>query len=79
MAATTTIKVDPEVRDRLNTTAAARGVTPGRLVDELLTSYERAQWFADIRAAYDRLPAEDDYVAETIAWNETNGDGLAAD
>ncbi|MFV0532808.1 MAG: hypothetical protein ACK5MR_04035 [Cumulibacter sp.] len=77
MAATTTIKVSTEVRDRLNSAASVRGVTPGVLVEELIADYERARWFEAIRDRYDALPDEDDYVTETSAWDVTAGDGLA--
>lgn len=76
MAATTTIKVSTHVRDRLNSAASARGVTPGRLVEELIADYERARWFETIRARYDAMPADDDYDAETSAWDATAADGL---
>jgi len=78
MAATTTIKVSSEVRDRLNSAAASRGVTPGFLVEELVDRYERDQWFESIRARYSALSADDDYLAETGDWERaTVADGLA--
>lgn len=78
MAATTTIKVSTEVRDRLNSASAARGMTPGALISELVDSYERAQWFDAIARSYKNLPTDDDYHAETNEWDAaTAGDGLA--
>lgn len=80
MAATTTIKVSPEVRDRVNEVAASRGVTPGALVDELITNYERSAWFERIRSRYNELPADDDYFTETTEWEDaTVADGLTDD
>ena len=80
MAATTTIKVSPDVRDRLNRAAASRGVTPGALVEQLVADYERDRWFELIRSRYDALPADDDYATETREWEDaTIGDGLADD
>lgn len=73
---TTTIKVSTEVRDRLNAAAASRGLTPGALVQEFLSQYERGLWFEKIRTGYAALPSDDDYARETEEWDATLGDGL---
>ncbi|HET9104814.1 MAG TPA: hypothetical protein VFN55_15790 [Solirubrobacteraceae bacterium] len=66
--ATTTIKVPTELRDRINASARSRGMTAAGLLTELLDEHERAERFAAVKAAYARLPLEDDYWAETRAW-----------
>lgn len=76
MAATTTIKVTPATRDRVNDRARADGVTPAVLLEQLLDEHDRAQRFAAVRAAYAALPADDDYEAETARWDVVNSDGL---
>jgi len=76
MAATTTIKVTPHARDRINARSRERGVTPSVFVESLIDQYERAQRFAAIRAGYAALPADDDYFTETAEWDMTNTDGL---
>lgn len=75
-AATTTIKVTPAARDRINARAKARGVTPAVLLDALLDADDRAQRFAAVRAGYAALPPDDDYYDETAEWDATNADGL---
>lgn len=76
MAATTTIKVTPHARDRINARARAAGVTPAVFLERLLDADDRAQRFAAIRAGYKALPAGDDYDDETSAWDTTGADGL---
>lgn len=74
-AATTTIKVTPAARDRINERARARGMTPAALLEALLDADDRAQRFAAVRAGYAALPADDDYETESAAWDVTNDDG----
>lgn len=76
MAATTTIKVTPRARDRINERARARGVTPSAFLEILLDEYDRAQRFAAVRAAYAALPPDDDYYTETAEWDAVTADGL---
>lgn len=75
-AATTTIKVTPHARDRINERARARGMTPAALLEELLDADDRAQRFASVRAGYAALATGDDYQAETAEWAATSADGL---
>lgn len=80
MVATTTIKVTPAVRDRLNSASVARGITPGALVEELMDSYERATWFEQVRRGYEALSGADadSYTNESQEWESaTINDGLA--
>jgi hypothetical protein len=76
MAATTTIKVTPHTRDRINDRARAQGVTPATLVERLLDQDDRARRFDAVRAGYAALPADDDYYAETGEWEAVGTDGL---
>lgn len=75
-AATTTIKVTPRARDRINARARAAGVTPAVFLERLLDADERAQRFAAVRAGYEALGADDDYHDETAAWDTADADGL---
>lgn len=74
--ATATIKVTPRARDRINERARAQGVTPALFLDRLLDAEDRAQRFAAVRAGYAALPADDDFDAETAAWESAGSDGL---
>lgn len=75
-AATTTIKVTPHARDRINARARAAGVTPAVFLERLLDADDRAERFAAVRAAYNALPVDDGYHDETTAWDATATDGL---
>lgn len=74
----TTIKLDPAVRDRLNLEARKRGLTAGSFVEELLDAWSRDQRFAAIRQAMAQTPADliDSYAAEAAALDRLAGDGL---
>lgn len=76
MAASTTIKVTPQARDRINKSARAQGVTPAVLLEQLLDEHDRARRFAAVRAGYAALPADDDLTAESAEWDATSADGL---
>lgn len=78
-AASTTIKVTPQARDRINERARARGMTPAALLEALLDADDRAQRFAAVRAGYEALAAHDDYQAEVAEWDATSADGLDGD
>ncbi|WP_460835301.1 hypothetical protein [Nocardioides hungaricus] len=75
-AATTTIKVTPHARDRINERARARGLTPAALLEALLDADDRAQRFAAVRVGYAALPVDDDYYSEAAEWDAANTDGL---
>lgn len=74
----TTIKVDSEVRDRLNAEARKRGLTAGSFVEELLDAWAREQRFAAIREAMAQTPRNliDSYRAELSALDTLTDDGL---
>lgn len=76
MAATTTIKVTPRARDRINERARALHITPAVLLERLLDEHDRVQRFAAVRAGYAALATSDDYSAETAEWDSTSTDGL---
>ena len=75
MPAVTTIKVPPELRDRISRDAAARGVTAAALLAELVDRYEREQRLAAVGQAY-AAEEHSDYGEETSAWDEASADGL---
>lgn len=76
MAASTTIKVTPHARDRINNAARELRVTPAVLLEHMLDEHDRRQRFAAMGAAYAALGADDDYRAESAAWDVTSQDGL---
>jgi hypothetical protein len=82
-AATATVRVEPEVRDRINELASARGIRASQLVGELVREAEDAQLLADMNADFDRLnrdpAARERYDAELSEWDATLLDGLGAE
>ena len=80
MAATATIRVTPETRDRLNRISDRRGISAGELVDELARQAEDGALLDAAEKHYDELRADPKawelYRADVIAWEETAGDGL---
>lgn len=78
MAASTTIKVTPHARDRINERAREQGVTPAVLLEQMLDAADREDRFAAVRAGYAAL-ADQDYRAETAEWEAVSEDGLADD
>ena len=75
----TTIKLDSDLRDRLNAEARSRGVTAGSFVEELLETWLREQRFEAMRAAMARTSPADmaSYLEETRSFDELTGDTLA--
>lgn len=76
--ATTTIKVTPEVRDRLNEVAAAEGRTAGSIVEKLLDEYLWRQRIETAGRQMRAMTPEDraEYLAEAALWDATSADGL---
>lgn len=71
--ATTTIRVDRAVRDRLARVAHARGMTMAALVAQLAERLEDEQRWREIEAAYERLRRDDpagwaEYLDELAEW-----------
>ena len=76
MAATTTVKVTPTLRDRINGHAKASHVTPAGFLERLVEEYEKREWFASIKAAYEDQPITAEDQAETDLWDVTLADGI---
>jgi predicted transcriptional regulator len=80
MAATATVRVDPEVRDRINELAAARGIKASQLVGQLVRAAEEDQLLADMNADFEALgqnpEARAAYEEELREWDATLLDGL---
>ena len=74
----TTIKVDSDLRDRINALAAEQGRTAGSVIEMLL---EQFLWRQEVEAAKRHMRAASpevwaDYLAETQRWATTDTDGL---
>ncbi|MDA2987231.1 MAG: toxin-antitoxin system protein [Actinomycetota bacterium] len=76
--ASTTIKVSPEVRDRLNALAAEHGRTAGSMLEQLLTEHlwrhKMEQAKRQMRDAPPEVWAE--YMAEFATMDGSLADGL---
>jgi predicted transcriptional regulator len=72
MAATTTIKVPPALRDRVNREANTRGLTAAELLTELIDDYERRQRLDAFGRAF--AAADEQYQAETETWNSAEAE-----
>jgi len=81
MAASATIRVTPETRDRLNRISAERGISAGELVEELASEAEEHALLEAMERHYDELRSDSDgwkhHRREVEAWDGTAGDGLA--
>jgi hypothetical protein len=82
MAATATIRVTPETRDRLNRISSERGISAGELVDALAAEAEARTLLEAMTTHYEQLRADPEawaaHEAEVAAWDATAGDGLTA-
>lgn len=80
MAATATVRVEPDVRDRINELAAARGVKASQLLGALVRAAEESQLLADMNADFETLgqdpKARAAYDDELRDWDATLLDGL---
>jgi hypothetical protein len=80
MAATATVRVDPEVRDRINELAAARGIKASQLLGQLVRAAEEDQLLADMNADFAALGQDPEaraaYEEELRDWDATLLDGL---
>ncbi len=77
--AMTTIKIDSDLRDRLNGAAREQGVTAGSFVELLFERWLRDQRFAAMREAMARTPEDlaESYRRETVPWDAVAANGLA--
>lgn len=80
MAATATVRVDPDVRDRINQLAAAQGVRASALLSQLVREAEHAQLLAEMNSDFERLngdpAARERYDLELREWDAVLLDGL---
>ncbi len=80
MAATATIRVMPDTRERLKRLGRDRGLNTPDLLDSLVRHAEDDQLLADHEAAMDRIMADPEqaasYRSELSAWDSTLLDGL---
>jgi hypothetical protein len=78
MAATTTLRVRPETRDRINRLAREDRVSAPELIDRLVENEERDRLLAAMNVDFVRLRGDEaawaDYKAETTAWDTTSSD-----
>lgn len=76
--ATTTIKLDGRLRDRLNEEARRDGVTVARVLESMLAERDRARRFEALRAAIAATLPDDlaSHESETAEWDATVSDGL---
>jgi hypothetical protein len=83
MAATATVRVDPEVRDRINELAAARGIKASHLLGQLVRAAKEDQLLAEMNADFAALgqnrEARAAYEEELREWDATLLDGLGAE
>jgi len=75
----TTIKVDAELRDRLNERARERGEPVGSFVEEIFEAWLREQRFDRLATEIASTPPEvaRAAAAEDEAWDAVAGDGLS--
>jgi hypothetical protein len=80
MAASATVRIRPETRDRLRRLSRERGVSAPDLLDTLIRDAEDDQLLTEHEAAMERLMADPQqaasYRAEVEAWDGTLLDGL---
>jgi predicted transcriptional regulator len=80
MAATATVRVDPDVRERINKLAAAQGVPASALLGQLVREAEDDQLLAEMNSDFERLKedpaARERYDAELREWDSVLLDGL---
>lgn len=80
MAATTTIRVRSDTRERLKRLGRDRGLSTPDLLDSLARSAEDDQLLVEHEAAMDRIMADPEqaasYRSELSTWDGTLQDGL---
>ncbi|MDX6649358.1 MAG: hypothetical protein QOI91_1777 [Solirubrobacteraceae bacterium] len=78
MAATTTLRVRPETRDRINRLAQQDRVAAPELIDRLVEKEEQARLLLAMNQDFERLRDDDAgwaaFKAETAAWDTTSVD-----
>jgi len=81
MAATTTLRVRPATRDRLNRLAKAAGVSAPDFLDRLVQREEEDRMLREMNEDFERLrqdkAAWEEFQRETALWDTTSGDTAA--
>lgn len=80
MAATTTMKVTTELRDRLARLARRHDRSLGAELSAIVALAEEREWWQAVEAAAARLQGDQEqwaeYLAEADEWDAVAGDGL---
>jgi predicted DNA-binding protein len=83
MAATTTVRVSPETRERLARLSAAKGLSTPDLIAELAKRAEEDALLDEMNEHYAALRRDpvawQEFVSERAAWEATLLDGLGRD
>ena len=78
--ATTTIRVTPQVREKLAELSKAEGKTIGQLVQGLVAEHEKRQFFEGLAEDFRRLRSDPEawayYQNEIALWDTALMDGL---
>jgi len=78
MAATTTLRVRPDTRDRINRLAQEDGVAAPELIDRLVEKEEQDRLLRAMNEDFARLRKDEAgwaaFKAETAAWDTTSSD-----
>ena len=81
MAATTTIRIDPETRDRLGRLSKRRNVSAAAMIRALIEEAEAKELVDGFNEDFAALRADGEawaeHQAETAAWDGTLGDAAA--
>lgn len=81
MTATTTLRVRPHTRDRLNRLAREDRVSAPDLLDRLVEQEEQGRLLKAMNDDFERLRGDQDawaqYKAETAVWDATSADAGA--
>ena len=76
--ATTTLRVRPDTRDRINRLAKEDSVTAPDVIDRLVDKEEQDRLLAAMNSDFDRIRGNEvawaDFKAETAEWDSTSGD-----
>lgn len=82
VAATTTLRVRPDTRDRINRLAREDNVTAPDVIDRLVEKEEQDRLLSAMNSDFERMRGDEvawaDFKAETAEWDSTSGDRGAA-
>jgi predicted transcriptional regulator len=82
VAATTTLRVRPDTRDRLNRLAREDDVSAPELIDQLVEKEEEDRRLAAMNADFERLRDDEhawaDFKTETAEWDTTSSDAAGS-